>query len=94
MYRVHMHDFVYDELCVSHRGFDDGFFAQNHAVAQFRHFASSKNVHVSIIMHPRKEDEDKPLQTSSIFGTAKATQEADNVLILQSQPKKEKFLQV
>ena len=45
-------------------------------------------------MHPRKEDESKPLQTSSIFGTAKATQEADNVLILQSQPRKDKFLQV
>lgn len=76
------------------RGFDDSFSAQNFAVAQFRHFASSKNVHVSVIMHPRKEDEGKPLQTSSIFGTAKATQEADNVLILQSQPRKEKFLQV
>ena len=45
-------------------------------------------------MHPRKEDEDKPLQTSSIFGTAKASQEADNVLILQAQPRREKFLQV
>ncbi len=45
-------------------------------------------------MHPRKEDETKPLQTSSIFGTAKATQEADNVLILQSQPRKDKYLQV
>ena len=77
-----------------HRGFDDSFFAQNFAVAKFRHFASSKNVHVTVIMHPRKEDEGKPLQTSSIFGTAKATQESDNVMILQSQPKSDKYLQV
>lgn len=77
-----------------YRGFDDTFYAQNFAISQFRNFASSKNVHVSVIMHPRKEDEDKPLQTSSIFGTAKASQEADNVLILQAQPRREKFLQI
>ena len=79
---------------LSPRGFDDTFYAQNFAISQFRNFASSKNVHVSVIMHPRKEDADKPLQTSSIFGTAKASQEADNVLILQAQPRREKFLQV
>lgn len=81
-------------LIAHHRGFDDSFFAQNQAVAQFRQFASSMNVHVTLIMHPRKEDEGKPLQTSSIFGTAKATQEADNVMILQSQLNKDKYIQV
>ena len=34
------------------------------------------------------------LTTASIFGTAKATQEADNVLILQSSPGGAKTLQV
>ena len=34
------------------------------------------------------------LTTASIFGTAKATQEADNVLILQSSPNGAKTLQV
>ena len=35
------------------------------------------------MIHPRKEQDDTLLNISSVFGTAKATQEADNVLILQ-----------
>ena len=37
-------------------------------------------------MHPRKEDEGIKLGMSSVYGSAKATQEADNVLILQKDP--------
>ena len=40
-------------------------------------------MHVTLVVHPRKEPETAPLSLSSVFGTAKATQEADNVLILQ-----------
>lgn len=36
-----------------------------------------------MIIHPRKERTDEELTTSSIFGSAKASQEADNVLIIQ-----------
>ncbi len=35
------------------------------------------------MIHPRKEADDTLLNISSVFGTAKATQEADNVIILQ-----------
>jgi twinkle protein len=35
------------------------------------------------VIHPRKEDDRMPLHMASIFGTAKATQEADIVMILQ-----------
>lgn len=35
------------------------------------------------MIHPRKEQDDALLNINSVFGTAKATQEADNVLILQ-----------
>ena len=35
------------------------------------------------MIHPRKDDDRMPLGISSIFGTAKATQEADMVIILQ-----------
>jgi hypothetical protein len=42
-----------------------------------------------------QENDDVELQTASIFGTAKASQEADNVLILQDKKGKgEKYLQV
>lgn len=56
---------------------------QDFALDKFRKFATEKNVHVTLVIHPRKEDEDNKLTISSIFGSAKATQEADLVVILQ-----------
>lgn len=64
------------------RGFDK-FERQDAALDKFRRFATQKNVHLTLVIHPRKEQEDSDLTLSSVFGTAKATQEADNVLILQ-----------
>lgn len=48
-----------------------------------RRFATAHNCHVTLVIHPRKETEEI-LTTNSIFGGAKATQEADNVLLLQA----------
>jgi twinkle protein len=45
------------------------------------------------VVHPRKEDEGAKLGMSSFYGSAKATQEADTVLILQSDGKR-KFVDV
>jgi len=39
-----------------------------------RQFASSKNVHLTLVVHPRKEEETSQLTISSVFGSAKATQ--------------------
>lgn len=64
---------------------------QDVALDKFRKFATDKNVHVTLVIHPRKEDEGHKLTTSSIFGSAKATQEADLVVILQVS-KREMFL--
>ncbi len=50
---------------------------------KFRKFATEKNVHITLVIHPRKEDEAFKLTTSSIFGSAKASQEADLIVILQ-----------
>ncbi|XP_044144387.1 twinkle protein, mitochondrial [Bufo gargarizans] len=61
----------------------DKFSVQDYIVGAFRKFATENDCHVTLVIHPRKEDDDKELQTSSIFGSAKASQEADNVLILQ-----------
>ena len=44
-------------------------------------------------MHPRKEDEGAKLGISSFYGSAKATQEADTVIILQNDGNR-KFLDV
>uniref|UniRef100_A0A8C1QLZ0 Twinkle mtDNA helicase n=1 Tax=Cyprinus carpio TaxID=7962 RepID=A0A8C1QLZ0_CYPCA len=61
----------------------DKFAVQDHIIGAFRKFATNSCCHVTLIIHPRKEEDDKELQTASIFGTAKASQEADNVFILQ-----------
>ncbi|XP_064177018.1 twinkle protein, mitochondrial [Anguilla rostrata] len=61
----------------------DKFAVQDQIIGAFRKFATHSSCHVTLIIHPRKEEDDKELQTASIFGTAKASQEADNVLILQ-----------
>ena len=60
------------------------FDAQERALCEFRKFATAQNVHVTLVIHPRKEPEEQALNISSVFGTAKATQEADNVLIIQN----------
>ncbi|KAI9916731.1 hypothetical protein PsorP6_016964 [Peronosclerospora sorghi] len=72
------------------RGFDK-FERQDAALDKFRKFASAKNVHLTLVIHPRKEQEDEEHTLSSVFGTAKATQEADNVLILQKTRGKSKL---
>jgi twinkle protein len=51
-------------------------------ITALRQLATDKNVHVFIIIHPKKVEDDTNLNTSSIFGSAKSTQEADNVMIL------------
>ncbi|XP_013387499.1 twinkle protein, mitochondrial-like [Lingula anatina] len=73
---------------------------QDEVVAAFRQFATSKNCHVTLVIHPRKEPNGEALHIGSIFGSAKASQEADNILLLQlvenmkvtTQPKK--YIQV
>ena len=71
----------------------DKFDMQDIAIAKFRKFATENNVHVTLVCHPRKEDEGVRLGISSVFGSAKATQEADTVLILQNDGKR-KYIEV
>jgi twinkle protein len=71
----------------------DKFDVQDMAVEKFRKFATEKNVHVTLVVHPRKENEGARLDISSIYGSAKATQEADLVLILQNDGRR-KFVEV
>ncbi|XP_072172092.1 twinkle mtDNA helicase-like [Diadema setosum] len=76
----------------------DRFAIYDNIIAAFRKFATYNNCHVTVVIHPRKEKESDELQTASIFGSAKASQEADNVLILQDRRlttlKGRKYIQV
>ncbi|KAL6068923.1 Twinkle protein, mitochondrial [Balamuthia mandrillaris] len=56
---------------------------QDRALEEFRRFATDKNVHITLVVHPRKQDDGVPLTNASVFGSVKATQEADNVVMLQ-----------
>ena len=63
----------------------DKYTYQDHVISAFRRFATDFDCHVTVVIHPRKEESDLLLKMSSIFGSAKATQEADNIFILQAQ---------
>lgn len=80
------------------RAINDKFQRQDSIIAAFRQFATRKNCHVTLVIHPRKERESEDLNVHSIFGSAKATQEADNVLIVQdkrlSSLRGKKYLQI
>ena len=53
-------------------------------ISRIRQFATERDVHVSLVIHPRKVDDGELLSISSVFGGGKATQEADNVIIMQN----------
>mmetsp|Transcript_12380 Transcript_12380/g.29403 ORF Transcript_12380/g.29403 Transcript_12380/m.29403 type:complete len:296 (+) Transcript_12380:1-888(+) len=72
----------------------DKFEVQDIAIEKFRKFATEHNVHVTLVVHPRKEDESMKLSISSFFGSAKATQEADTVIIIQNDANRRKYLDV
>ncbi|GLH01763.1 Uncharacterized protein GBIM_07826 [Gryllus bimaculatus] len=76
----------------------DRFWKQDAIITAFRGFATRANCHVTLVMHPRKEQSLELLTVHSIFGSAKASQEADNVLIIQdrrlSSIRGKKYLQV
>ncbi|SBS97715.1 POM1 [Plasmodium ovale curtisi] len=67
--------------------FSDIYELQNIAIDKFRSFSTNKNVHITLVVHPRKEDNNL-LSISSVFGSVKSTQEADNVFIIQRQVSK------
>merc|ERR1719495_218455 len=53
----------------------DPFKVQDSTIQLMRQFATAHNCHVTLVIHPRKESE-AMLSTNSIYGGAKATQEA------------------
>ena len=60
---------------------------QDEVISKLRHLSTTHNVHITLVIHPRKGEDGQDLNVSSVFGTAKSTQEADNVLILQQRDK-------
>ena len=46
---------------------------QDKVISDLRRIASEKNVHVVVIIHPKKVEDDTKLDVSSIYGTAKVS---------------------
>ncbi|XP_011270147.1 hypothetical protein CAOG_08565, partial [Capsaspora owczarzaki ATCC 30864] len=75
-------------LDISSKSGFDKFTIQDQAISKLRKLSTDLNIHITLVMHPRKDDASSPnlgsvLHTASISGTGKATQEADNVWALQ-----------
>ncbi|CAG8844102.1 11827_t:CDS:2, partial [Racocetra persica] len=71
------------QFMISEQGkFIDRWELQDRTISTFRRFATEKNVHITMVVHPKKDNREL-LDMSSIFGSAKISQEADNVIILQ-----------
>ncbi|KAI8869739.1 P-loop containing nucleoside triphosphate hydrolase protein, partial [Ramicandelaber brevisporus] len=65
---------------------------QDDAIAKLRKLATEKDIHVTLVVHPRKsQDANEPLDIHSVFGSAKVTQEADNVIFIQRYPHQRQF---
>ncbi|KAL0280134.1 UNVERIFIED_CONTAM: hypothetical protein PYX00_001519 [Menopon gallinae] len=76
--------------------YSNRFWIQDLILQTFRKFATANNCHVTLVIHPRKEADGSNLTINSVFGSAKATQEADNIMIMQNRAKmpQRKYLQV
>lgn len=72
------------QFMISTGAHQNKFDVQDNAIAKFREFATRANVHVVLVVHPKKTDAAARLDEYSIYGGVKAVQEADNVVILQS----------
>ncbi|XP_003368462.1 conserved hypothetical protein [Trichinella spiralis] len=61
----------------------DRFTVQDRVFAEFRRIATERNVHLTLVVHPRKELDSGQLSLNSLYGGVKASQEADNVYVVQ-----------
>jgi len=57
---------------------------QDTLMARLREITIRYNVHVVVVIHPRKTEEGEDIGIHSIYGTSKATQEADNIWLIQN----------
>ncbi|KAL5968681.1 Twinkle protein mitochondrial [Taenia solium] len=83
--------------CAGSRGMEEKFQRQDRFVERLRGFATDTGAHLTLVVHPRKVDNDNLLTINSLYGGGKIGQEADNILLIQEEvdtavPKK--YLQI
>lgn len=57
---------------------------QDKVMARLRKIATDYKIHMVVVIHPRKTEDSEDISIHSIYGTSKATQEADNIWIVQN----------
>lgn len=62
----------------------DRFLKQDLLISSLRQFSTEFDCHITLVAHPRKEKEEITLNNNSLYGGIKASQEADNVLIIMN----------
>ena len=60
---------------------------QDNFISSLRSIATTNNVHITVVIHPKKIDDDEEINVRSLFGTSKGSQEADNIFIIQKADK-------
>jgi twinkle protein len=55
---------------------------QNKVIDALRDFKKERNIHVTLLAHPRKYDLGKEMTENDLFGSAKLSQDADNVYVI------------
>uniref|UniRef100_A0A1I7TJN9 SF4 helicase domain-containing protein n=2 Tax=Caenorhabditis tropicalis TaxID=1561998 RepID=A0A1I7TJN9_9PELO len=61
----------------------DRFHLQDRFVGYMRQLATQNQIHITMVVHPRKTDGDAEIDVQHFGGSARVTQEADNVLAIQ-----------
>ncbi|BHF60727.1 hypothetical protein SprV_0100369300 [Sparganum proliferum] len=64
---------------------EEKFQRQDRFVERLRGFATDTGSHLTVVVHPRKVDDDNLLTISSLYGGGKISQEADNIFLLQEE---------
>lgn len=67
---------------------------QDEAIHKLRIFVNQFRVHLFLISHPKKWGHGEALDMSAIFGTAKLTQDSDNVILMQPGSNGEQYIEV
>jgi twinkle protein len=61
---------------------NEKFDQQNRVIDMVRDFKKERQIHVSLLAHPRKYDANKEMTEMDLFGSVKLSQDADNVFVI------------
>nr|CDS27296.1 expressed protein [Hymenolepis microstoma] len=64
---------------------EEKFTRQDRFVERLRAFSTDSGAHLTLVVHPRKVEDDHLLSIASLYGGGKISQEADNIMLVQEE---------